>query len=56
MVYLLPLVAQQGVAPFAAQCIPAQKTLLALDNYKTFLQERRTRIAAALNAFIDAAS
>ena len=53
--YLLPLVAQHGAAPFAAQCIPVEEALLALDNYKAFLQERRKRITAALNAFIHAA-
>lgn len=50
--YLLPLVAQHGAAPFAAQCIPVEEELLALDQYKAFLQERRKRIAVALNAFI----
>lgn len=52
--YLLPLVAQHGAAPFAAQCIPVEEQLLAVDHYKVFLQERRKRIAAALNAFIHA--
>lgn len=52
--YLLPLVAQHGAAPFAAQCIPVEEELLALDQYKAFLQERRKRIAVALNAFIHA--
>lgn len=52
--YLLPLVAQHGETPFAAQCIPVEEELLALDHYKAFLQERRKRIAAALNAFIHA--
>ena len=52
--YLLPLVAQHGAAPFAAQCIPVEEELLVLDHYKAFLQERRKRIAAALNAFIHA--
>ena len=52
--YLLPLVAQHGAAPFAAQCIPVEEELLVLDQYKAFLQERRKRIAAALNAFIHA--
>lgn len=52
--YLLPLVAQHGAAPFAAQCIPVEEELLAVDHYKAFLQERRKRIAAALNAFIHA--
>ena len=52
--YLLPLVAQHGAAPFAAQCIPVEEQLLAVDHYKVFLQERRKRIAVALNAFIHA--
>lgn len=52
--YLLPLVAQHGAAPFAAQCIPVEEELLVLDQYKAFLQERRKRIAVALNAFIHA--
>ncbi len=56
VVYLLPLVAQHGVEPFTAQCIPVEETLLTVDNYKAFLQERRTRIAAALNAFLGAAA
>jgi hypothetical protein len=46
-------VAQHGAAPFAAQCIPVEETLLALDNYKAFLLERRKRIATALNVFIN---
>lgn len=51
--YLLPLVAQQGAALFEAQCIPTEKkNLLELEHYKEFLQERRKRIAASLNAFI----
>ncbi|WP_027589682.1 DUF262 domain-containing protein [Pseudomonas sp. RL] len=54
--YLLPLMAQHGAAPFAAQCIPVEEELLTLDHYKAFLQERRKRIAAALNAFIHAAA
>jgi len=53
--YLPPLVAQHGPEPFMAQCIPVEEELLTLDHYKVFLQERRKRIAAALNAFIGAA-
>jgi len=53
--YLPPLVAQHGPEPFTAQCIPVEEELLTLDHYKVFLQERRKRIAAALNAFIGAA-
>ena len=55
--YLLPLVAQHGAAPFAAQCIPVEEELLALDHYKAFLQERRKRIAAAWGQrMVDASS
>jgi hypothetical protein len=52
--YLLPLASQLGPEPFATQCIPVDSNLLTLENYKAFLQERRKRIAAALNAFINA--
>src|SRR5690606_24445418 len=52
--YLLPVLYNHAAAPFAAQCIPVEEELLALDHYKAFLQERRKRIAAALNAFIHA--
>lgn len=52
--YLLSLAAKHGEEPFVAQCIPLEKELLTLDRYKAFLQERRQRIAAALNAFIHA--
>lgn len=52
--YLPPLLGQLGKAPFAAQCIPLETELLDVANYKAFLQERRRRIAARLDAFINA--
>lgn len=51
-VYLPPLVEQLGLAPFVAQAIPVEATLLEVDNYKAFLAERRQRIAASLNQFV----
>lgn len=50
--YLPPLVDQLGEAAFAAQCIPVEASLLEVESYKTFLLERRKRVAAALNAFV----
>ncbi|AZC65639.1 GmrSD restriction endonuclease domain-containing protein [Pseudomonas chlororaphis] len=50
--YLPPLVNQLGEAAFAAQCIPVETSLLEVESYKTFLLERRKRIAAALNTFV----
>ncbi|MEW5891138.1 MAG: hypothetical protein AB1768_19355 [Pseudomonadota bacterium] len=41
---------------FAAQCIPLENDLLEVANYKAFLQERRGRIAAALNAYLGTAA
>ncbi|WP_444437551.1 GmrSD restriction endonuclease domain-containing protein [Pseudomonas sp. A6] len=50
--YLPPLVDQLGEAAFAAQCIPVEASLLEVESYKTFLLERRKRIAATLNTFV----
>jgi hypothetical protein len=52
-VYLPPLLAQLGEATFAAQSIPVEEAVLDVGNYKGFLIERRTRIAHALNGFIE---
>ncbi|MCK6570174.1 DUF262 domain-containing protein [Myxococcota bacterium] len=41
-----------GPGVFEAQCIPTDTALLAVDAYKTFLQERRSLIAARLNKFL----
>lgn len=51
--YLPPLIAQLGQPMFDAQAIPVDTALLDLPAYKAFLSERRRRIAAALNAFLD---
>jgi hypothetical protein len=41
-----------GEESFAAQCIPVDPELLALDQYKTFLAERRKLISTRLNEFL----
>ncbi|MEV1471398.1 DUF262 domain-containing protein [Pseudomonas aeruginosa] len=51
-IYLPPLFEKLGEAAFAAQCIPVEASLLEVESYKTFLLERRKRIAAALNTFV----
>ena len=51
--YLPPLVEQQGVQAFDSQAIPTDAGLLGVENYKAFLVERRNRIAARLNEFLD---
>lgn len=50
--YLPPLITQLGQPTFDAQAIPVDVALLEVPAYKAFLAERRTRIAAALNAFL----
>ncbi|MGE0082525.1 MAG: hypothetical protein AB7U81_14650 [Thiohalomonadaceae bacterium] len=52
-IYLPPLVQQHGHEPFVAQAIPTDSPLLEINSYKAFLAERRKRIAARLNAFLD---
>jgi len=54
-VYLPSLIAQHGHEPFAAQAIPTDLPLLEVSSYKAFLAERRKRIAARLNAFLEGA-
>jgi hypothetical protein len=50
--YLPPLITQLGQPTFDAQAIPVDVVLLEVPAYKAFLAERRTRIAAVLNAFL----
>lgn len=50
--YLPPLVSQLGEAAFAAQCIPVEASLLAVESYRAFLLERRRRVADAVNRFV----
>lgn len=51
--YLPPIVEKTGAAAFEAQRIPIQPDLLELGNYKSFLQDRRAKIAVRLNEFLD---
>jgi hypothetical protein len=50
--YLPPLVAARGDGLFSAQSIPTEQELLRPASYKTFLVERRSRIARRLNEFL----
>jgi hypothetical protein len=50
--YLPEYIAKSGQAAFDAQCIPTGSGLLGVDAYKTFLLERRKRVAERLNAFL----
>ena len=51
--YIPELVATSGEQPFTSQCIPTDQSLLSSDHYRSFLAERRRRIAERLNAFLD---
>jgi hypothetical protein len=50
--YLSALIDKLGDEQFVAQCIPVERSLLELNSYEEFLQERRKRIANRLNAFL----
>lgn len=50
--YFPEVLAKSTSAAFDAQCIPTDSVLLSVSAYRDFLAERRTRIAARLNAFL----
>jgi hypothetical protein len=50
--YFPELIQKVGPAPFEAQCIPADPSLLEKESYRAFLAERRQRIAQRLNEFL----
>lgn len=50
--YFPPLIEKSGQGLFDSQCIPTNAELLAVEQYKVFLAERRTRIAKRLNEFL----
>lgn len=52
--YFPTVIAESGLEGFEAQCIPTATDLLATDQYKAFLHERRTLIARRLNQFLQA--
>lgn len=51
--YFPSMIEKAGIAVFQAQCIPTEADLLDSENYRTFLQRRRTLIARRLNAFLE---
>lgn len=51
-VYFPEIERKQGNRSFSSQCIPTDPHFLATDSFESFLAERRTLIAARLNAFL----
>jgi len=51
--YFPLMIAKAGFAAFEAQCIPTDPSLLGVESYKVFLQQRRTLVAQRLNEFIE---
>jgi hypothetical protein len=51
--YFPPMIDKSGPTAFKAQCIPIDPALLGVDDYKAFLQQRRTLVAKRLNEFLD---
>lgn len=51
--YLPALLAKNGESQFSSQCIPTDPALLEIPSYKNFLVERRKRIAARVNEFLE---
>jgi len=49
--YFPPLIEKSGRDMFVAQCIPTDPKLLGVDDYKSFLEQRRTLIAKRINEF-----
>lgn len=50
--YFPEMLAKSGADAFDAQCIPTDSGLLTVGAYKSFIAERRRRIAARLNEFL----
>ena len=50
--YFPPMIQKSGLAVFEAQCIPTKTSLLEIDGYQGFLQERRALVAERLNKFL----
>ena len=50
--YFPDLISKAGHGPFEAQCIPTDNSLLSVDSYQQFLNERRKKICKRLNEFI----
>lgn len=52
--YFPSIIEKSGCAPFNAQCIPTESTLLSPECYNDFLTERRKRVARRINEFLTA--
>ncbi len=50
--YFPQLIEKAGEGALAKQCIPVEKELLIVDNYKAFIRARRELIAERLNEFL----
>jgi hypothetical protein len=50
--YFPDILGKNGETAFTSQCIPQNEALLAKEQYKAFLAERRKMIAARLNKFL----
>ncbi len=50
--YFPALIEKSGLATFDAQCIPTDPSLLSIERYKAFLQQRRVLVAKRLNEFL----
>jgi hypothetical protein len=50
--YFSQILTKSGPNAFKAQCIPTEKSLLGIANYRAFLEERRQLIANCLNEFL----
>jgi hypothetical protein len=50
--YFPEMIEKSGLAAFEAQCIPTEPSLLGIEGYKTFLQQRRGVVAQRLNQFL----
>jgi hypothetical protein len=50
--YFPTTIEKNGPIAFQAQCIPTEAHLLAIEDYKAFLQQRRSRVAERLNQFL----
>ena len=49
----IDVIEKSGTEAFENQAIPTDGVLLELSSYHEFLRERRIRIAAALNSFLE---
>jgi hypothetical protein len=50
--YFPPMIEKSGLAAFTAQCIPTDPSLLGIEDYEAFLQQRRKLVSQRLNDFL----